>query len=91
MLLLDTFFCVFALIEVIFRFVTYYHRTKKYPTFSKKVMPNMDVFDFFLIVFILGLSTFWNVGDFEAGSTGGRLLMCSRGLRIFRLFPALTR
>jgi len=47
--LADFVFLVFAMIEICCRFVTFQKRAKAFPTFAKKVIPKMELFDFFLV------------------------------------------
>lgn len=91
LVILDNIFVVLSLFEVILRLLTFQKRAKNYPMFSKRAIPRMETFDSILVVISLVLVLLDYFGDFEIGDSSGRLILCCRVFRLFRVFPSMTR
>ena len=92
-LVLDNIFIFFALAECILRCMVYRKRSLDYPTFSKRAIPRMEAIDLgicIVLVLLTIVSAILDDSEKDAGA-GRRTLIAIRGIRMARIFPAVTR
>ncbi|GMH52844.1 hypothetical protein TrRE_jg9025, partial [Triparma retinervis] len=87
----DTFFLALALLECIFRVMAYKRRSRVYPTFQKRVVPKMELIDFSVVLLIIATLLAYELSLAEDGGRFHRLALATRGIRMFRFFPAIVR
>ena len=87
----DTFFLILALLECIFRVMAYKQRSRIYPTFQKRVVPKMEFIDICVVLVIIVALIAYEISPAGDGGRFHRLVLATRGLRMFRFFPAIVR